>query len=152
MDDVHYGRDEEMDDDAEEEDEDAEMDYDDETASEDTSNTEEDEEAALEEGIGHETGDSEGGWHDDDEEDDLIEHEDHDGGEDDDDDDDDDDDEGEADDPEVMWEVSSLNVDVVDCSLESRALPSRTVRMLAKTLTLKRTTVRSLINKSCICH
>lgn len=105
MEDVHYGHDDEMDEDAEDEDEDAEMYDDEETGSEDTSATDEEDEEALENELEDETGDSEGGWNEEEEEEDLVENEAvHEEG------DEDSEDEDEVgDEAEVMWQVGSAD-------------------------------------------
>ncbi|KAI8975845.1 hypothetical protein BD414DRAFT_580582 [Trametes punicea] len=74
MEDVHYGEDEDMDEDGgDDEDDDVEMDFGDETGSEDTSATDEDVEGELQD----EEGESEDGWQDeeDEEDEDLVENE-----------------------------------------------------------------------------
>lgn len=115
MEEVHYGPDDEMDEDVEEEEDDAEMDYDNETGSEDTSHTDEEEDVDMEEEMENETGESEEGWHDEDEEEDLVENDIEHEGEDDDAEDEDEDDAGEED---VMWQVKNIqpfNSLVADC-------------------------------------
>ncbi|KAL6310318.1 hypothetical protein BKA93DRAFT_924556 [Sparassis latifolia] len=106
MEDVHYGTDNDIDENAEEDDEDVEMEYGEETGSEDTSNTEDDVENDIADDLENETGESEEeGWQDDEEEDedDLVENDE--GNDEEEEGEDEEEDEG-----EVMWQVRDIAV------------------------------------------
>jgi hypothetical protein len=107
MEDVHFGAEDNMDEDEVGEDEDVEMDFAEDTGSEDTSRTEdEDDEDEIGE-VDPDTGESEGVWQDDDDdEEDLVENDaepEGDNGDEDEDDDDDDDDDDEQAREAVIW-------------------------------------------------